>query len=503
MHLLHQQRLLALPTARNVLHVLRAHCFTAVMLVSTLLAVSGCSSLRQSDTSLPRPFAQALQQAGIPQSAVALVVRPVESEATGITGSAPLTIALNEHQPFQPASVMKLLSSAAALDILGPDFRWLTRVHTNGTLQGEVLQGDLVIEGGGDPRLAHEDLGRLLRSLRQLGLREIRGDLVLDRSLFKAMPRDAAAFDGQPSRAYNALPDALLLDAHAINVRFIPEPGSVRVLVEPPLDGFTIMPPPLADDTCLRLREQLQPELSAQGLRFNGTYPRDCGERELAFHLHTLDPVQYFGAAFRTLWRELGGSWSGQVRDGRVPTGSRELLAWPSRPLAQVLVDINKQSNNVMARNLMLSLVAQRGGEPASADAASARVLAWMVDHRIVSQGTVIENGSGLSRAERLSAQTLASVLQHAWAQPTIPELLASLPVAGIDGTMVKRNGTSPVRGRAHIKTGSLAGVASIAGYVQAKSGRRVIVVCMINHPNANAARGAFDQLLDSVYDNY
>ena len=147
--------------------------------------------------------------------------------------------------------------------------------------------------------------------------------------------------------------------------------------------------------------------------------------------------------------------------------------------------------------------LAERGGKPASADAASALVLAWMTAHGIATQGTVIENGSGLSRAERLPAATLAAVLQHAWQQPTMPELLASLPVAGVDGTMVRRHGDSPVRGRAHIKTGSLAGVASIAGYVSAKSGRRVIVVCMINHPNANDARGAFDSLLDWVYANY
>ena len=482
---------------------IHACCRAAVMLVTALLILSGCSGMRKSEALLPAPFAQAVQQAGIPQSAIALVVRPVDRDARDIHGGSVRDIALNERQPFQPASVMKLLTSAAALDLLGSDFRWLTRVHTNGTLQGEVLQGDLIIEGGGDPRFAHEDLGRLLRSLRQLGLRDIHGDLVLDRSLFKAVPRDAAAFDGQPSRAYNALPDALLLDAQAILVRFIPEADRVRLLAEPPLEDFTLMPPPLTDDPCTRLREQVQPALSAQGLRFNGGYPRHCGERELAFHLHPLDPVQYVGAVFRTLWREHGGSLTGQVRDGRVPAGSRELLAWPSRPLAQVLVDINKSSNNVMARNLMLSLVAQRGGEPASTAAASTRVLAWMADRRIPSYGTVIDNGSGLSRAERLSAETLASVLQQAWAQPTMPELLASLPVAGVDGTMVRRNGESPVRGRAHIKTGSLTGVASIAGYVQAKSGRRMIVVCMINHANANAARDAFDKLLDSVHENY
>ncbi len=465
----------------------------SALLLLALLA--GCGSLPQPGAPLPAPMLQALRPAGIDADAVALVVQPVDSATPSI-----------EHQsrvPFRPASIMKLLTSDAALSLLGPDYHWTTRVHMMGNLRGDVLDGDLIIEGGGDPRLAHEDLMRMLRSLRQLGVREIRGDLVLDRSLFLPVIEDPAAFDGQPARAYNALPDALLLDAGALSVRLQPDGQRVRVFSEPPLAGFEIKAPALINAGCGRLRDQLQPELSPQGLRFNGGYPRDCGERELAFHVHTLDPVQYFGAVFRVLWAELDGALSGQVRDGRVPAGSRELLAWPSRPLAQVLVDINKQSNNVMARNLMLSLVAERGVKPATADAASERVLAWMAAGGIAAQGTVIENGSGLSRAERLPAATLAAVLQHAWQQPTMPELLASLPVAGIDGTMVKRNGDSPVRGRAHMKTGSLAGVASIAGYVSAKSGRRVIVVCMINHANANDARGAFDTLLDWVYANY
>ncbi len=463
---------------------------------------------------MPAPFAHALQQSGIAPSSVALVVQSVE-------GDTAQAIAHNAQQAFQPASVMKLLTSAAALQLLGPDYRWITRVHVTGVLEGEVLHGDLVIEGSGDPRFAHEDLGRLLRMLRQQGVREIRGDLLLDRSLFQPLLHDAAAFDGQPARAYNALPDALLLDAHALTVRFKPSgtsgtsgpPGSsdtsdtsgtsVQVSSEPPLAGFSIAAPALSAQPCERLREQLQPQLSAQGLRFAGTYPAACGERELAFHLHTLDAVQYVDAVFRALWQEQGGSLAGQVRAAPVPAGSRELLVWPSRPLAQVLVDINKQSNNVMARNLMLSLVAQRGGEPASAAAASARVLSWMTENGLPTRGVVIDNGSGLSRAERLPAAALAAVLQHAWRQPTMPELIASLPMAGVDGTLARRQAASPVRGRAHIKTGSLAGVASIAGYVSARSGRRVIVVCMINAANANDARASFDVLLDWVYANY
>ncbi len=467
-----------------------------VLLGALLLSLSACASLRPAPPALPAELTQALQQAGIDGQSVALVVRPVAGESA-------LVIEHQAGQPFAPASLMKLVTSQAALELLGPGHLWQTRVHATGQLEEGRLTGDLIIEGGGDPRLAHEDLARTLRALRQMGLREIGGDLVIDRSLFQVAAADPGAFDGQPDRAYNAQPDALLLDAKALNLTLRPDGERVLALSEPPLDGFAIRPPALSNGSCGKLREQLQPALSAQGMQFGGSYPDGCGETKLAFHLHTLDHVQFFGAVFRALWREQGGSLTGQVRERRVPDGSRQLLAWPSRPLAQVLVDINKQSNNAMARNLMLSLVAERGGKAATPAAAAERMLAWMVASGIPAQGAVIENGSGLSRAERLSAATLAAVLQRGWQQPTMPELLASLPVAGVDGTMVKRNGDSPVRGHAHIKTGSLAGVAGIAGYVSAKSGRRVTVVCLINHPNAYSARSAFETLLDWIYANY
>lgn len=460
-----------------------------------LLTLSACSSLPAPGNRLPAPFVQALLQAGVNDAHVALDIRAVDAARADVS--------LHADQPFQPASIMKLVTSEAALALLGPDYRWVTRVHASGTLDGDTLAGDLIIEGSGDPRFAHEDLARLLRALRQTGLRKIQGDLVLDRSLFRSAAVDPAAFDSQPERAYNALPDALLLDAGALTVRLQADGDRVLLSSEPPLAGFTIEPPVATDGPCGRVREQLQPELSALGLRFAGAYPLACGERTLAFHLHTLPQRQYVEAVFRALWAELGGSLTGTVRDGPVPADSRELMAWPSRPLAQVLVDMNKQSNNVMARNLMLSLVAQRGGEAATEAAAAERVMAWMADSGLTTQGVVIDNGSGLSRAERLPAATLAALLQHAWRQPTMPELLASLPVAGVDGTMVARHGDSAVRGHAHIKTGSLTGVASIAGYVTARSGRRMIVVCMVNDAQAGAARPAFGALLDWVYANY
>lgn len=465
------------------------------------LLLSGCAGLRPAPPArapaLSPEMAAVLRQAGIPETSVALDVRPAD-------GGAPL-LALNAGRAFQPASVMKLFTTQAALELLGPGHRWITRVHATGVQESDVLHGDLVIEGSGDPRFAHEDLWQLLSRLRSAGLREIRGDLVLDRSLFEPDGTDAAAFDGRPDRAYNAPPDALLLDAKALHVRLLPDAAGppARVATRPPLAGFVVDPPRVVDAPCDNPREQLQPQWSITGLRFVGAYPLACGERELGFHLHTLDAAAYFDAVFRALWAQLGGTLVGGTVAGRAPAGSREIAQWVSAPLSEQIRDINKHSNNAMARNLLLSLEARRGEAPATTGAAALKVGAWLAGTGIDASTLVVENGSGLSRRERASASALAAMLQRAWRQPTMPEFVASLPVSGVDGTMARRFAASPLQGRAHVKTGSLADVASIAGYVTAASGRRMVVVALINHPNANAARAAFDRLLDRVHADY
>lgn len=447
-------------------------------------------------SSLPPVFAQALKKAGIPENAVAVDIRRAISGDT--------LVAYNNQAIFRPASIMKLVTTQAALELLGPNHRWITRLHIDGVQRGDVLQGDLIIEGSGDPRFAYEDLWRLLRQLRAIGIREIRGGVVMDRSLFQPLPDDTQSFDGQANRAYNALPDALLLDAKALQVRLMPEAGNPRVLIalEPPMADFVVEPPALGQGECGDLRTLLKPELTGKTLRFGGSYPISCGQKVLSLHLNTLNHVQYFDAVLRQLWSEIGGTISGPTREGRVPATAKEILQWPSVTLGQSIRDINKYSNNVMARNLLLSVVAERGGAPSTATAASAKVLSWMTASGIDTQGMVLENGSGLSREERISALTLARLLQRAWQSSTMPEFMASLPLAGVDGTMSRRLSDRAVKANAHIKTGSLGDVMSIAGYVTAKSGKRIIVVCMVNHQNAGAMRPGFDQLLQWVYDN-
>ena len=462
------------------------------------LALAGCTVLTPASPTLPTGFAQALQDAGVPVSAVGLQVQAVDRIAPLRSHNASL--------PMKPASIMKLVTTSAALDLLGPAYRWTTRVYADGVQTGEVLQGDLIIQGGGDPRLAHEDLWRLLRRLRAQGLREIRGDLILDRSLFAITEQDAAQFDAQPLRPYNALPDALLLDGKALTLRFLPDAASQRVQVssEPLLAGLELIAPALSHTDCQDWRSGLGTTFEPGVLRFAGSYPLSCGEQRYPIHAVGLTHAGYFDAVLRQIWQELGGSITGVTREGRVPASAKEIQQWQSMPLADVIGDINKFSNNVMARQLLLSLAAAPGGEPATLEAARERVRSWLAGKGIIDPALVLENGAGLSRTERISAASMARLLQLAWQSPTMPEFIASLPVAGMDGTMQRRVQSHSVRAHAHIKTGSIAEVASMAGYVTARSGRRVMVVCMINHTNANtsALREAMDALLEWVYEN-
>ena len=444
---------------------------------------------------MPAAFASAAKEAGVPAHAISIQIEPVGTGAPLLTHNAAAA--------FQPASLMKLLTTAAALDLLGPAYRWTTRIYTNGTQSGETLQGDLIIKGSGDPRLSQRDLWSVLHRLRSQGIRHISGDLLLDRSLFEITVEDAMQFDGKPERPYNATPDALLLDNKTLTLHFVPDAYNkiVQVNIEPYLAGMQFNAPKLVSGACGAWRKSIGLIFEPQALRFDGSYALDCGEQRLPIHAYSHTHLEYFDAAVRQIWGELGGTIAGNTREELLPQEVYEIAVWQSAPLSDIVRDINKYSNNVMARQLLLMLAAERGVQPATKTAAIAIVQKWLLDRGIKTTGLEMENGSGLSRDERISATDLARVLQLMWQSPNMPEFISSLPLAGVDGTMSKRVQNLDVKAYAHIKTGSLVDVAGIAGYVTARSGKRFIIVCMINHANADKLRGAMDTLLQWVYE--
>ncbi len=439
---------------------------------------------------LPPEAALALARARVPEEALAVVIREVGSERPALSAQA--------LRPVNPASVMKLLTTLAALDRLGPAWTWATPVWITGSISGGVLDGSLVIKGTGDPKLVVERLWLLLRRVQQMGVHEIRGDIVLDSSAFAVPEGSAADFDGEPTRPYNVRPSALLLNFRSVTYSFVPDAaaGVARVLVEPSLDGASVdRAVPLAGGPCNDWQAALKAGFG-ESVRFGGAYAGACGEQ--TWSVADSQPWSYNARLLAALWKEMGGRLAGSVRDGVAPAAlpSFELR---SPPLAEVVRDINKFSNNVMAQQLFYTLdLARHPGSPATTAGARETLRRWLADKLGGEFGgfapeLVIDNGSGLSRDTRVSAQMLERLLSLAYQSPVMPELMASLPIYGVDGTL-RRSRAAP--GRAHLKTGSLRDVAAMAGYVVSDSGRRYVLVAVLQHPNANLARAALDALV-------
>ena len=491
-----------------------AHSFQSQMpslrarLVAGLFA--GLASLAAAAQGLPPEVDALLARAKVPREAFAAIV--VDAVPAPGGSAAPL-LSHRAGAAMNPASVMKLVTTFAGLELLGPAFTWRTPVYLDGPVVDGVLHGNLIIQGSGDPKLVMERLWLLLRRVQALGVKTISGDIVLDRSAFAASAHNPADFDGEALRPYNVIPDALLVNYKSVVMTFAahPDSGAARVTFDPPLAGVQMQASvPLSTGInghastaeCGDYRAQLKPDF-ADPLRiaFSGSYPPACGEK--VWTVAYTDPARYAERAVAALWRDIGGALGGQVRDGLARPGLTPAFEVESPPLAELIRDINKFSNNVMAQQLFLTFSLQQPG--GANPAASGEVMrSWWQARFAGSRNArsseldmpVLENGSGLSRLERVTPQGLARMLQAAYASAVMPELMASLPISGVDGTL-KRSASRVSQGMAHLKSGSLDDVAALAGYVHAPGGRRLVVVGLINHPNAADARPALDALVD------
>jgi serine-type D-Ala-D-Ala carboxypeptidase/endopeptidase (penicillin-binding protein 4) len=436
---------------------------------------------------LPADADAALQRAKVPAAALAAVVQEL--------GSGRTLLALHPDLAVNPASLTKLFTTYAALDRLGPGWSWSTPVWLQGPLRDGVLDGNVVIKGSGDPTLVIERLWLLLRRVQQLGVQEIRGDIVLDGSAFAVPEGSAGDFDGEATRPYNTRPSALLFNFKSVTYTFVADAaaGVARVQAEPALAATPVdRTVPLTNGPCDDWRSALKASF-AERVRFAGSYAAACGEQ--AWAVADAQPASYNARLVETLWREMGGRLGGSVREGLAPVDAKPSFEWRSPPLADVVRDINKYSNNLMAQQLFYTLdLVRHPAQPATPAGARDALRHWIAE-RLGGEPPelVLDNGSGLSRETRVTARLLARLLVLAFDSPLMPETMSSLPVAGIDGTMRRSRVTA---GRAHLKTGSLRDVAAVAGYVISAGGKRYAVVAIVNHPNANAARSALDAIV-------
>ncbi|MFA6969929.1 MAG: D-alanyl-D-alanine carboxypeptidase/D-alanyl-D-alanine-endopeptidase [Gallionella sp.] len=461
----------------------------AVIRFFTLLCLALASGLNSQASPLPETVRQELHRANIPLDAVAVEVCEIKKPL-------PL-ISLNAQRAMNPASTMKLLTTYAGLEILGPAYRWKTETYLDGKLENGILYGNLVFKGYGDPKLTIEAFWLWLRELKQRRLREIRGDLVLDSSFFTDNNNDPSAFDNKPARAYNVGSNALLLNFNALHLRLLPNGTQTTALLEPELYGYQLNNQ-ITTSASLPCNgeDEYTSHLEGHNIVLRGHIPALCGETQDYFSL--LPSEEYFFAVFTALWQELGGKIQGRVQRGHAPDSIPVFSTHFSPPLSEVIRDINKFSNNVMARQLFLTL-GTVDEKTANIARSTINVQQWLEQKQLQFPELVLENGAGLSRTERISAQHLSNILQNATTSPYSAEMEASLPILGMDGTVKSRFKGNDIAGHAHLKTGSLEGVKSIAGYVHAKSGKQWSIVFIINHPNAKFGQPAQDALIEWV----
>lgn len=434
---------------------------------------------------LPAAVSKQLSKYKIPESAVSAIVMPLGSSQ-----------ALFNHlpdEPRNPASVMKLLTTYAALDILGPAYTWETQYFINGELKGEVLEGDLVIRGGGDPYLVKEQFWLQLAAIRELGIRKITGNLLIDNSAFDLPVFDPAQFDSQPTRLYNVGPSATLMNFNASRFRLRPNGSKVDILLDPPVHNVVINNQlKLAKGRCRGAQSGWSVDVANKQEKayvvFRGKYRKGCGSYDLSRAVLESEPYLY--GLFVYLWRSLGGEFSGGIAHAEIKEGAEPVYVGQSRTLAEVITGANKYSNNLLARQLLLTIGHHYFGDGASVEDGVQSVQAWLKDKGLAMPGLVMENGAGLSRHIQLSARDLSRLLAYAAQSPYHPEFMASFSLGGVDGTMRKRLNDSKPGARARLKTGYVKGARTLAGYVRADSGQDYVVVLFIQSPKVNFSNG-------------
>lgn len=485
------------------------------------MALAGCAH-RSTDgpSALPGPVREALNKAGLDPSTLAVAVLPLQ-EATGLWSRAPLL-----HQAdraMQPASAMKVVTSAVALERIGPNARGYTELRTAAPIVDGRLRGDLVLRGGADLELGLPQLWALMLELREQGVRHIEGDIVLDRQMFKPARMDTGVppFDESPEFPYNVIPDALQLAGNLHVLELQSDRQEVRARLRPELPGVRL-------DNQLSLHApgavacrdwstsgwstpEAMPQPDGQVVvRLRGRYPADCTQRQ---PLQLMERNLQAHAQLRWVWAELGGHWSGRVReapDDAQGNTTRLLARREARPWGEWLRPLNKTSDNVATRilYLLLGLEEERRAAAAGApqpgrstrDWADASVRRWFTEHGIELQGLVMDNGSGLSRSERITPRQLALVLRAAQFHLHAPELMMSLPIAGVDGSLRSRMTDTPARGRARLKPGTLRNAVALAGYVEDAQGQRWVMAAMVNHDEApRRGRPVLDAVADWV----
>ena len=434
---------------------------------------------------------------GIPKESIGISITkaptqiyPVKTENFGI----------NQNLPFNPASVVKLVTTRVALDLMGGNHRFETTLTTNGEVINGVLNADVFITGGGDPKLVIEDIEQIVTKLRDSGLNEINGNWIVDDSLFGESEINPSNFDGQPFKPYNVGPNAAMINfkSSQIIIRNYHK-RRVSIMLKPELAGVRIK------NNLKKIRggcnkNLISTRLNNGVLRVFGKFGRKC--KKHSFYVSLMNHHQFGFSVFKKAWNKSGGKFTGSVFKGKTPENSKLLVKWKSpRPLIELIKDINSMSNNPMARTLFLNLSA-RTSKQASIEKSKKVVQKWLSERNFAFPEMIIHNGSGLSREVRITSHNLTSLLIDALGDSNAFDWICTLPMVGLEGTVSKRFKNKPIVGNAWLKTGSLKGVQAYSGYIRTVKKNWFVLTILINDKFAEKAKKTMDSLVEWVYFN-
>ena len=424
---------------------------------------------------LPQVINEQIRKSGISKKDISIYIK--EAGARG-----KVVASLNAEKTRIPASMIKVLTTYAALLKLGFSYRWQTKFYTTGRLKNGVLYGDLLIKGFGDPTLNSKDLTKIVSYIRAEGIRKVQGNIVIDRSYFKVGNADSSGFDENPYSAYNAMPDAMMFNERVSTVCVTPNKKSVT---KKHMDhSYTVVNNlQYVNKSCRGKyswpRVKIDKKTSTPKVIIHGKISKRCGKRNICKVL--TKPYKSFYYALKEKMKEEGIGVSGHLKLKKIPKSATELFTYYSASLEKIISKTAKKSNNLYARHLLLLLGAKTYGAPATLQKGRDAIVKILSSKGALGTGVLrLDNGSGLSRVAKMNAKLLATMYDHAYDRYG-QRWMNTLSIAGLDGTIKRRFRGTVVRNRAWMKTGTLRRVKNIGGYVKNKAGKRYTVVILVN----------------------
>jgi len=429
-------------------------------------------SLSLSARSVPNDLAQELSSIPLNKNNYSIHIQAINS-------SYPL-VSWKDHTKRSPASVIKLLTTYSSLLALGYDYSWETKFYHTGRIKNGVLRGNLIVQASGDPTLKTEDLDSIVSQIKDSGIRRIIGNIVIDRTLFKVSTKNNSGFDKNRYSPYNAMPDAMMFNERKSTVCVSLRGRKASISKDVPDRSYKVVNKlKVINGSCRGKRAWPRVSIKKSTLTFSGKISRHCSKRTVCKVL--TKPYLSFYYALRDKMKQRGIKVKGKFKLQATPKNAQHIFSHYSRSLEEIISTVAKKSNNLYARQLMLTLGAKIYGKPGTPYNGRRAIEQILGRYNLLEKGTTyIDNGSGLSRSSKITAQSLANLLKHG-AQNYGQRWMDTLSIAGIDGTIKRRFANSSVFGRAWMKTGTIRSVANIAGYVEGISGKQYVVIVLVN----------------------